>query len=607
MRRATTTILGAVLLLSVLLSAGLARAQQPISIDATLSDSSVLMGDIVTVQLRAVARVDGQVEVSVPAIDGLTEINRSRSEGTSISWTNAGQSITREVTINVEYSADRPGKIQIPSFVAQAGRHAARTKPMVIEVVGAADVVAPATGAGEVAPPSSAERRLFVRYRLNKTEAFLGEQVLMDLEIFSAPGQGFSVEDIGAPPELDGFWKEIVDRPQRLTRRSATVAGQRYDVYRVWRVAMFPLAAGEKTVPPNAVTFSTGRSLFGSGRRIRRRPLPVKIEVKPLPTEGRPADFSNANVGQFALKASVDHDKVPAGKAVLLSMELSGRGNLTNVRLPEVKEIDGFRVFPPTVKEHPELTPSGVKGRKTAEILLMPVRGGRLEIPSFTMTIFDPDVGEYRLLSTQSLRIAVSGDPSEVVAKSMSPETPGKPPPEKIARSDLRPLRFRSRLLTGRTAIWKRPAFVALLAGPPLLFILAIALELLIARARRETPASKRRAAAALAKKRLETAQQAANAGDVAGAYAELVEAVTELGSIKCGVALRGLTTEQIASELKARAAPSDLILGVTEELEAADYARFAAGRAGDPGAMVDRWTDLLERLDAWQPKEVTS
>lgn len=601
MSRATSTAVGAVLLLS----AGLARAEEPLTVDATLSDTSVLLGDILTVQLQAVARVDAQVAVRLPPIDGLTEINRSRSEGTSISWTNAGQSITRQVTVSVEYSADRAGKIEIPPFVAQAGTYTARTKPTVIEVVATKDIVAPSTGAGEVAPPSGAERRLFVRYRLNKAEAYLGEQVLMDLEIFAAPGQGFSVEDIGAPPELDGFWKEIVDRPQRLKRRRTTVGGRPYDVYRVWRMAMFPLAAGEKTIPPNAITFSMGRSLFGSGRRIRRRPLPAKLEVKPLPTEGRPADFSNNNIGQFALKASVDHDKVPAGKAVLLSIELSGRGNVTNARLPEIGQIDGFRVFPPTVKDEPTLSSSGVKGKKVAEILLMPTKGGRLEIPSFSMTIFDPDVGEYRLLSTRSIRIVVTGDPSEIVAKSLSPELPGKPRPEKIARSDLRPLRFRARLLSGRPAIWKRPAFVALLAGPPILFILAIALELLIARARRETPASKRKAASALARQRLEAARTAAEAGDVTTAYAELAAAVTELGSIKCGVALRGLTTEQIASALTERGAPAELVLRLTEELEAADYARFAAGRTSVPEASIEHWSKLLEDLDAWRPKEV--
>ncbi len=589
---------------TALVFAPAARAEGAmLTLDATLSDTSVLVGDIVTVQITAVAKADGSVDIRPPAIDGLTEVSRSQSEGTSISWTNAGQSITREVTLSIEYQADKPGQITIPPFTARLGQYEAKTKATALVVTGSSAPAATPAEAGAVAPPEGAERTLFVRYRVDRAKAYLGQQILMDMEIFAQPGSGFSVEDVGGPPELDGFWKEVVDQPKRLNRTVETVAGHRYDVYRVWRVALFPLAKGKKTIPPAAVSFSTGRSLFSSGRRIRRQTAPLELDIQPLPTEGRPSDFSNNNVGQYALKASVDHTTVPAGKAVVLKLELSGRGNVKNARLPEVGDIQGFRVFPPTVTDKVDSSLAGIKGAKQAEILLMPLVGGRLEIPAFDLTIFDPDTSEYRRLTTESIRIAVEGDPSAEMGHTTEP--PGgisEREPERIARSSLKPLRFRSRLSKSAPPVWRRPQLALMLAGPPLLFGLALLAEALRARARRDTPTSRKRAASRRARERLSAAAQAAEAGRVAEAYGELREAILDLGSTKLGVALQGLTIEQIDAAMAARGAEEALRRDVTAALESADYARFGMGerRADLPG-----WAELLEQLDTWTPAEV--
>jgi hypothetical protein len=596
------------ILMLLLLAASPVRADDALSIEATISDDSVLVGDILTIQITAVGRVDGQVNIVAPAIDGLTEVNRSRSEGTSISWTSAGQSITREVTLSIEYQADRAGEIAIPPFVAKLGQHEARTKASTIQAHGSPPPPKGPAAPGKVTPPENAERQLFVRYVLDRNSAYLGQQILMDLMIFALPGSAFSVDEVGPPPELDGFWREIVDQPQRLNRTVEMVDGRRYDVYRVWRVAMFPLAKGMKAVPPAAITFSTGRSLFSSGRRIRRQTAPVELDILPLPTEGRPQDFSNNNVGTYSLKASVDHTSVPAGKAVVLQLELGGRGNIKNARLPEIGEIQGFRAFPPTTSDKVNTGLAGIDGTKTAQILLMPTVGGRLEIPRFDLTVFDPESAEYKRLTTESkrlttesIRIAVEGDPTAEMARTTVEPEVSQPEPERIDRASLKPLRFRSKLSENGAPIWKQPPFAALMIGPPFLFALALALEAMIARAKRDTPTARKKAASRRARERLTAAKDAADKGAVADAWAELREAILELGTNKCGVALRGMTLEEIDHALAERGADEALRREITAELEAADHARF--GVSMKP-ADLERWTELLLHLDTWSPKE---
>lgn len=574
-----------------------AFAADELSVSATLSDAAVPLGDIVTLEVRAIARVDGEIQLSIPSVKGLSELSRSQSQGTSISWNGARQSITREQTVTVELQTEKAGAIAIPPIVARLGRHSAKSTALSL-VVGAIDLPENIENveAGKVAPPGPGEGDIFVRFRVDKNEVFLGEQVLLDCDVFAAPGQSLNVESRDPPPALDGFWQEVVDMPQRLTRRVETIQGRSYHVYRLWRIALFPLEAGERTIAPTSVSLAKGRTIFGSGRRMRRRTLPIAIDVKPLPTAGRPADFSNNNVGQYLLSASLDHDRVPAGKAVLLRLSLSGVGNIKSARLPEVKAIDGFRVFPPTIRDNTQVTPNGLRGTKTAEILLMPQRGGRLEVPSFALTVFDPSTGAYERRTTNTMRVVVDGEPSKTDAPPVPTETAEK------KALDLRPIRFRSSLAKHDPTPWRQPWFAAAAGAPWLLFVLFMALKRIRSRASQETEASKKRAAQQAAKSQLAAAKEALDAGDVASAYAKFAEALIAYGTNKCGIALRGQTADGVRNALLERGATKELAAAVAEELEAADYARFAPGTlSGSGGGAYERWSSIFEQLEAFE------
>ena len=582
-------------------AAGPSFAAEQLSVSAALSERAVPLGDTVTLEIRAVARVNGNIELEIPPVDGLTELGRSKSEGTSIAWSNAGQQITREQSVTVDFSADRPGRIEIPPVVVRVGNLVARSNPMVLEVGGGGAAAAvQATPPGEVALPDASERNLFLRYRLSETQAYIGQEVILDLEIFADPSATFSLDEVPAPPELDGFWREILLQPQRLTPRPERIGGRNYQVYRVWRIALFPLEAGKRTIEPVALGFAQGRSMFSAGKRLRRRALPVELEIKPLPSEGRPADFAAGNVGQYQLTASVDQDRVPAGKALVLTLRLSGRGNVKNARLPQIDRLEGFRVFPPTVSDDVRAGLDGITGEKKAEILLMPKVGGRLEIPSLPLTVFEPFQGRYVRLSTPSLRVVVEGTPA-AMDEEPARAAPSTPKVEEAKQApQLRPIRFRSDLTPQPPPPWRRPGLLAAFFAPPLLYLLLLLGGAIAARSRRETAGSLRRAAARAAKKRLEGAQRAVNQGDLAGAYGAFAEAFLDLGSQRLGASLRGLTKEDIGGRLSARGLDAELVALAVKELETADYAKFAptALSGVDPAAAVAAWSRLLAELE---------
>lgn len=591
------------------------HAQEPLSVSVELSEQHVSTGDSLTMEVNVVSRVDGQIELALPELEGLVELSRSKSEGTSISWTGRGQQITREVTFTLELEAQVAGKHTIPPVKARAAGHTAASRPIVVEVskAGGDDVPASKADPSRVEPPGPGEQRLFLRYKVDRASAFVGEQILLDLDVYATPSLNFAIEENAPPPTLDGFWREVVDQPQRLTRRVESIGGKSYQVYRMWRMALFPLEPGEKTIPEVQLTFAVNRSIFGGGQRDRRKPPKITLDVKPLPTEGRPAGFSAGNVGAYQLAATVDHQTVPAGKALVLSVVASGRGNVKNLRLPELPPIPGFRTFPPTVSDSVTVDAGGVSGEKRAQILLMPERGGRLEIPAIELVTFNPAEARWDRLQTSSIRVAVEGDPSALApAQTLPPSIDGSGVPNAaapreasgpLAKDELRPIRFRSTLEKPSPPPWASAPFAAGLLAPPLLYALLRLAEAMAHRGRRETPESRRRAALRHAHARLARAREASERGDGEAAHHELLEALLDFTREKVGVSFRGMTTEEMRSALEARGAPPPLIERFTAEVDASNYARFVPGATDAEAvkAALSRFESLLGALEVWE------
>lgn len=582
-------------LMGVLFAATPAAAQPKLTVEASLSEPEVGVGDVVTLTIRAVALVNGNILVEMPGVNGMTVVGRGESTQMSMSWTSAGQQVRRVKTVQVELSADRAGLATIPPVKASVAGASAASRPLKITVRGDTALPPAAAGSGDVVPPTTGEGDLFVRYRLSRGDAWLGQQVLLDLELFATPRLSFQVDSIPDPPDLDGFWMEVLERPKRLTPRTESVAGKNYQVFRAWRLALFPLQAGPRVLPSVAVSFRIGgNGIFGGGRRARRKTRALELGVQPLPEAGRPAGFSPSNVGNFALSVVADPKIVEAGKAVVLTVRLSGEGNLKSARLPELGAVDGFRVFPPTAKEDVELRVTGVRGTKSAEILLVPERGGRLSLPELSLPVFDPLGGRYEVLRTEPIEIQVRGEPPPPAATAETDDTPGPSTEAKLA-----PLRFRAQLERPPVAPWTRTEWWVVLTLGPLLWAGAAAMRRLDTNKDHEATA---RAAARQSEASSRLSELEA-APDLVTASAAFAEALHAHALVHLGSGTRGATTEEVERQLVEAGASSDYAAQVRAALEAGSYARYAPDGAGDLASSISGWVALVEAL----PKETSA
>src|SRR5690606_24612655 len=87
---------------------------------------------------------------------------------------------------------------------------------------------------------------------------------------------------------------------------------------------------------------------FGTGGYqdvvYKTKSKPVKIEIKPLPEKGKPANYNRA-VGTYSFKTQLNKEKVKANDAINLSINITGRGNLKLLSLPELTLPEEFESY----------------------------------------------------------------------------------------------------------------------------------------------------------------------------------------------------------------------------------------------------------------------
>lgn len=202
----------------------------------------------------------------------------------------------------------------------------------------------------------------------------------------------------------------------------------------IYRESLFPLEAGEITIPERAFDavvevpifmrqrrqFGSlfGGSLFGGGSTFdqkKKRLLadPLKVNVKPLPPAPKNAP-SYIPVGNVKLAVAITKEKLNVGESLDLTIELSGNANLRPVELPEpyAGDSEAFKVYTDTLPVETWPEAKGIGMRKIFKLALVPTKPGKLALPQYSFVVFDPKTGKYETKSTGARTISVTGNAS---------------------------------------------------------------------------------------------------------------------------------------------------------------------------------------------------
>jgi hypothetical protein len=286
----------------------------------------------------------------------------------------------------------------------------------------------------------------------------------------------------------------------------------------------------------------------------------------------------------------LDRRRVKTGEGIQLDVETRIEGLMQNVPEITLPDLDGFQVFPST-KDVKRIK----RGERQINLrkqtwLLRPQRAGRLKIPAFSIAYFDPDSGRYKTARSRSLTVTVSGKPTAV------PQTADK---TELVKETIALRTIRSEVDGGTRVNRGRMGSVLLVIffGAPLLFLGGLLTERF--QLRRAAGAGERvaRGAAHQAVQTLEKLPE--SSPDPTEGYSAINRIIIDYLEQRLEQSFRGLTQEKIADGLLARGIDGQTISALRNELDAADFARFArVTDVGDLRLAVQRAQGLINQIE---------
>ena len=115
-----------------------------------------------------------------------------------------------------------------------------------------------------------------------------------------------------------------------------------------------------------------------------------EIEMRPLPTEGRPAGFTGA-VGDFKFEGAQIPDNWKTGEPQQIIAKLGGSGNFALMKAPELTPADAWKTYSGK-DEFSAGDEASFSGSKSFQFSAVPRKGGEQEV-ALEFSYFDPAAG----------------------------------------------------------------------------------------------------------------------------------------------------------------------------------------------------------------------
>ncbi len=257
--------------------------------------------------------------------------------------------------------------------------------------------------------PINEKEAFFIIVETDKREAYEGEQVFASWYIYTR-GNIHQFDRLKFPA-LKGFWKEDVEPAPNLNFEKEMVNGILFHRALLASYALFPIKAGQAIIDEYKIRAlvslpASGFGGFGFGQpySYTRTSEPLKITIKPLPTEGRPDSFAGA-VGNFKVEAHMDNQNFVQGQPFTLKIRFDGDGNAKLIELPKLQWPEAFEIY--DTKAESRFFQSG-KSFKEFTLLVIPKQSGVLRVPPLEFSYFDPVTATYKTTQTQEIALQVA-------------------------------------------------------------------------------------------------------------------------------------------------------------------------------------------------------
>ncbi|MGB0186410.1 MAG: BatD family protein [Flavobacteriaceae bacterium] len=332
------------------------------------------------------------------------------SQSINNSWINGVRSFSKSYSYFL--SPTKRGEFTIGQSRIEINGETYKTSPIKITVTAAVDVPKDPNDPNYIAAES-----IHLVAEVSKANPYLNEPVSVVYKLYVAENTGVRNWTELDSPRYNDFWSQNIE-VKGLKVKEGKYKGENYRYVVLKKTVLYPQKTGKLSIEPLTLDVlvevpSKRRDVFGrlmtstanrtvtAGKRT--------INVKPLPTEGKPIDFSGA-VGRFEFNIKSNKNTLEATEAFDVTIEVSGKGNLKLFELPKPNLPGALEVYEPEHSEKVSTKLSGMQGRISDRYTVVPNAQGQYPIPSVAFSYFDLTSKTYKTLNSKELIISVTGD-----------------------------------------------------------------------------------------------------------------------------------------------------------------------------------------------------
>lgn len=496
------------------------------------------------------------------------------SQSISSSWINGVRSYSKTYSYTLAPTARGRFVIKQATIVIDGKTY--KSLPKEVEVTAAVD-----KPSDQMTVDDIADENLHLVAEVSKTAPYLNEAISVVYKLYVSPSINVSNFRPLDNPKYNNFWSQEISFT-KYNVQNGTYKGQAYRYVILKKVVLYPQKEGKLEIEPLSLDVTldvpTNRRDFFGGRIYTQTNKTVSagkrtINVKPLPDQGKPLDFSGA-VGEFDFSVSASKTELKASESLQAIVEVKGKGNLKLFQLPEPNLPGSLEVYEPEFDVDVRTSLSGMQGKVRNNYTIVPSYRGKYPIPTISFSYFNPRTSTYHTLSSDEITINVLEGPTSGAVAGTPAATGNK---QSIISSGMQFnfIKLKPNLTTiSQPHFFASPRFYAWLISPLLLIPLAILLGKKQEAIASDEAGNRIKRANRLARKYLSTAKK--NLGEKDAFYIALEKALHNYLKAKLKIETTDFSKEKITSLLAEKNVSEETTNGFIELLHNCEMARYS-------------------------------
>lgn len=394
----------------IILSTSLASAQ--VTFEAKLSKNKLGINERLRIDFEM--NKDGD-NFSPPDFVGFNVVG-GPNQAVSTSWMNGQRSFKK--TYSYFLSPKQRGSFTIKQATIEIDGDIYKTTPQTVVITGAVD-----RPNDENNPDEIAANNIHLVAEVSKSNPYLNEAITVVYKLYVAPNTGVRNWREIDNPRFNDFWSQNIDI-KGLKVENGTYKGEDYRYVVLRKTVLYPQKTGKLEIEPLSLDITVEvptnrRDIFGA-RLMAQASKTVSagsrtIDVKPLPTEGKPADFTGA-VGEYEFNVITSKSELNASESLQARVEVKGKGNLRLFQLPKLTLPSSLEVYEPEHGENVVTNLGGMQGSISDSYTIVPQYKGKYPIPSISFSYFDLKTESYKQISSGEIVINVLEGPTNTTA-----------------------------------------------------------------------------------------------------------------------------------------------------------------------------------------------